>query len=405
MINLKKTFKIFFTCAFLVTINNGARGNSLIEVTKESYLAENPSQERQVIVDFIVNQFDNKQEKGVSQKDLDLIWKKEDLKQNLSMLRFQIINQQLYTDSYKFDNDHYYKHLKEYFIYLTKKYKINDVDFIIHSKDVINSYEVSENLAYFPPTFMMSKNTQNKHEQDKLLMPDAHMISKDRNWVGLSKDIDEASNNISWQQKADKIFWRGGATGSKNIYRYNISNFDKLPRLKLVMFSKLYPDLIDAEITAYYEFSSDQDGDNLKKVLNTLFNNGEKRVNEIDHLKYKYLIAVDGNTCPWLRVPWIMLSNSVLVKQETEYIEWFYPALKAYTHYVPVQEDLTDIFSQLDWMRSNDEKVKEISINAQRFVKNNLMPEDIEKQMVIVLNRYSQIQKNDKLKITLPRAD
>jgi hypothetical protein len=32
------------------------------------------------------------------------------------------------------------------------------------------------------------------------------------------------------------------------------------------------------------------------------------------HLKYKYLISLDGNGAPWLRVPWILFSNSILIK-------------------------------------------------------------------------------------------
>jgi hypothetical protein len=45
------------------------------------------------------------------------------------------------------------------------------------------------------------------------------------------------------------------------------------------------------------------------------------------HMKYKYLISLDGNGAPWLRVPWILLSNSVLIKQDSENIQWFYPGL------------------------------------------------------------------------------
>lgn len=35
------------------------------------------------------------------------------------------------------------------------------------------------------------------------------------------------------------------------------------------------------------------------------------------HLKFKYLISVDGHTAAWLRLPMILNSNSVLLKQES----------------------------------------------------------------------------------------
>ena len=34
-----------------------------------------------------------------------------------------------------------------------------------------------------------------------------------------------------------------------------------------------------------------------------------------DHLMYKYLINVDGWTANWLTLPWMLRSNSVVVKQ------------------------------------------------------------------------------------------
>ena len=126
---------------------------------------------------------------------------------------------------------------------------------------------------------------------------------------------------------------------------------------------------------------------------------------EEDHLKFKYLISVDGNTCAWMRVPWIMLSNSVLLKQETTKMEWFYPALKAFHNYIPLREDLRDLFEKYEWLKQNDKKIQAISENATNFVENNLSPEDIDKQMVIILNEYAKIQEMKKITPSLISAD
>jgi len=34
-----------------------------------------------------------------------------------------------------------------------------------------------------------------------------------------------------------------------------------------------------------------------------------------DHMRFKYLISVDGWTAAWMRPNWIMASNSLLIKQ------------------------------------------------------------------------------------------
>ena len=100
-----------------------------------------------------------------------------------------------------------------------------------------------------------------------------------------------------------------------------------------------------------------------------------------------------------------MLSNSVLLKQETNLIQWFYPALEPYKNYVPVNERLTDIFAQLEWMKNHDEEVKKISENAQNFIKNDLMPSNIEAHSAIILNEYHKLHRNIKIIPTLPTAE
>ena len=71
------------------------------------------------------------------------------------------------------------------------------------------------------------------------------------------------------------------------------------------------------------------------------------KVSITDHIKYKYLISIDGNTCAWQRVPWIMLSGSVLLLVETDMEEWFYADMIPYFHYVPIKKDFSDLLEQI----------------------------------------------------------
>jgi hypothetical protein len=78
------------------------------------------------------------------------------------------------------------------------------------------------------------------------------------------------------------------------------------------------------------------------------------------HLKYKYLISIDGNGAAWLRVPWIMHSNSLLIKQESSKVQWFYGGLKPHVHYCPLNKDINDTLEVLHAINGNPGKVKEI---------------------------------------------
>lgn len=389
----------------LIILSNISYAAQLKTILPEEYYKQNPSKERRAILDFIINQFNNKK---ISQKDIDRLWSNEKFRTSQHLLRFQIVNQQLYT--YSSDvKGLFFLELTEYFKKLLQTYKINDVDFLVYGRDEIALDKNIPALEIFDiPSFMMSKNLNSPYEKNMLLFPDAFMLRKA--WKIAYQEIEKANSFYTWDKKINKIFWRGSTTGwvrdkPYDIKSYNLENFSKLDRIKLVILSKLYPDLIDAAFAFYPQFSRNQSGQDLKRILKLLFPQENLSMDKAEHLKYKYLISLDGNTCAWERVPWIMLSNSVLIKQETDNIEWFYSAIKPYIHYIPVNKDLTDLFSKVEWLKQHDKEIEKISQNATLFVQNNLKPEDIDIQMVIALNEYSKIQQDEKIKITLKPVD
>lgn len=396
-----KLFKfIFLTYIFSTNLSIALE---LKEMDTEKFYVQNPSKERRAILAFISNQFKGK---TLNQSKIDEIWNNKKIREKLELVRIQIVDQKIYADSYQVDN-YYLPLILNYLENLVQKYKIENVDFLLHALDHIyiegkNINPEFENI----PAFMMSKNLSSPYERDKFLLPDAFML--ENYWNDLSTRIENTAKTILWDEKENKLFWRGAPSGSLesefyNSAGYTINSIDKLPRLNLVILSKLYPEIIDARFTFPIN-SKGQSGKDLKNIIDILFNNDYSRTKEEDHLKYKYLASLDGNTCSWVRIPWIMLSGSVLVKQETNKLQWFYPALEAYKNYVPVNERLTNLFDQYNWMKNNDQEVHKIAQNAHDFVKNNLMPEHIEAHMVITLNEYSKINQDSKIIATLPPA-
>jgi hypothetical protein len=138
-------------------------------------------------------------------------------------------------------------------------------------------------------------------------------------------------------------------------------------------------------------------------ILDKLFVN-PGYLKEKEHLYYKYLISLDGNTAAWLRVPWILLSNSVLLKQETEVMEIFYTGIKPYVHYVPVSSNISDIFEKLNWLKNNDKQARTISQNATHFICSNLMLTDIDEYLAKILNEYHKLQRFTLIRPTLSIA-
>ncbi len=199
---------------------NFAYADELKIITAEEFVSANPSPERQKIIDFIVHQFDGK---VISQAELDKASNNIEAREMLRMARFQIVNQQLYVDSASIHYHNFINYL-HYFQKLITKYKINDVDFVIYVRDEIPPNEISKEIISVP-SFMMSKNLDHLDEQDKFLLPDAHIIAKTV-WKDLATEIEEAKLIYPWHSKINKAFWLGATTGGEAIYEYNIKNFD-----------------------------------------------------------------------------------------------------------------------------------------------------------------------------------
>jgi len=81
------------------------------------------------------------------------------------------------------------------------------------------------------------------------------------------------------------------------------------------------------------------------------------------------------------------------LKQETQNVQWFYTQLKPWIHYIPVEEDLSDLIEKIQWAIDNDEASKIIAQNAHTFVEENLMPEHVALYCYKVLVKYASLQK------------
>lgn len=73
-------------------------------------------------------------------------------------------------------------------------------------------------------------------------------------------------------------------------------------------------------------------------------------------LQYKYQINIDGTVAAY-RLPYLLIGDSVVIKQDSEYYEHFYHQLEPYKHYIPMKSDLSDIVELVQWLIGNDDTV------------------------------------------------
>jgi hypothetical protein len=123
--------------------------------------------------------------------------------------------------------------------------------------------------------------------------------------------------------------------------------------------------------------------------LDVAFNADRKYLSISDQAGYKYIISLDGHASSWSRPEVICFTKSLLLYQ-TEYVQWFQPALVPFVHYLPLKKDLSDLMEKIEWARNHTEEVKEIIKNQNEIANNCFTPKKIEEQTLYILQKYAE---------------
>jgi Glycosyl transferase family 90 len=246
----------------------------------------------------------------------------------------------------------------------------------IHLPEAIFLFSISDSLddqnildCLQAPVFCISKKINN----DKvILFPHVEWLSKND---FLLKSISKTSIDLTWENKLNIAFWRGSTTGALNL--------EKNERFKIIKLSSHYPELIDACFSKICQISLEHQKLLLENypLKNSVFPE--------EHLRYKYLLSIDGNAFGGSFF-WQMFSNSVILKNKSDYLEWYYHALKPDKHFVQFESD-KDLVAKVNWLKDNDDRAKMISLKASNFAYEYLSNEDHIAYVYHLLDRYSKL--------------
>ena len=169
-------------------------------------------------------------------------------------------------------------------------------------------------------------------------------------------------------------FFRGTATGGG-------TTIDNNQRLKVAYYSDEWKDdpekggeepFLDAAIVGWNlrDKKIAERPMTFLRQANFKFTAGKHHFTPIyEQSKYKYLVYVDGH-CAACRYGFMMRLGSVILKVAPRQVAetmWYFPLLEPYVDHVPVKADLSDLEEKIRWCRQNDDKCREIGINAQKF--------------------------------------
>lgn len=235
---------------------------------------------------------------------------------------------------------------------LCRAVRVPDVMFLFSSHDFYDG-------GNFPVLTFSKKKSWNS-----ILMPDFEALE---GYGNIRANVQEASRQYPWSEKIDKLFWRGATTGG--VFAPN--SYASFPRSLAVSYSLQHPDLMDARFTNVV-----QDTPGMSELLQQNGMMGDF-VSIGKSLKYKYLVDIDGNANTYSRCFWILLSNSVLFKIDSEYVQWYYSLLQDNQNYISILPDLSDLEGKIYWGRSNDSQLQQIAINGQHTAEHHLSHEAV----------------------------
>jgi len=178
-----------------------------------------------------------------------------------------------------------------------------------------------------------------------------------------------------WSKKKSIAVFRGGPTGCGISKETN-------QRLKL---ASLKSDKLDVGIV---ENKSGTMRFDPKEGLSTL-KTDQKKVGFLDLMtqqsEYKYIIHVDGNVSAY-RLLKSMLTGSVILRVQSEYVHWADHLLQEGKHYISIKSDLSDINEVLEWCLKNDSKCKKIAEQGLKFATKVLTREFLQSYFSAMLN-------------------
>ncbi len=257
---------------------------------------------------------------------------------------------------------------------LTDTIRVPDVEFTVYLGDGF----IGGNSHTLPgPIFGFSKDKN--LDTNALLVPDFHALEI---YPPLIEDVEIGNRAYPWHVKVNKAFWRGASTC--NYLDITLSNYTACPRLKLVEIARINSDLIDAGLTMCVQM----DEETRKLFSNYLVSS----VSVSEHLKYKYLILTDGNGAAYPRGFWHLFGNSVVFKQKSDSVQWFYRGLKPFVHFIPFNEDFSDLIEKIQWATNHDAETRFIAAQGRAFALNNLCLENNLFYLYILLKEFSALQ-------------
>ncbi|KAL3803145.1 hypothetical protein HJC23_003420 [Cyclotella cryptica] len=182
-----------------------------------------------------------------------------------------------------------------------------------------------------------------------------------------------------WTKKISKAVWRGSTTYDRSQY-FDVA-FRDIPRAKLVQASIDHPDVIDAAFTKIHQRFEDRSKELASETIVAY------RLRFDEQMKYKAIVDIDGNN--WsARFSRLLCTNSVIIKIDPDFIEYFYADLRPNVHYIPASlNNITEVVRYV-LSKANEKEMINVTLAANLWCRKRLTTNSIINDAMIQLESY-----------------
>jgi hypothetical protein len=237
------------------------------------------------------------------------------------------------------------------------EYKPNDYRFYHHHDNLlkfISDVELSFNYSVYDkadsydiPTFVKSRNIN--HPKRSVLLPIENLYIPHHY-------IKDVANDNHFKNKIPSCVWRGSNSGDFFWYSER-----RASRRDLVLKYKNNEN---------YNIGLSWDNYKKKEIQQIDFNPKDYVKSYLSikgQLKYMFIISVEGNDFA-TNLNWILLSNSVALIPKFYIDSWKMERhLIPYIHYVPLENDFSDLDDKMKWCLDNLDKCEEIAYMSKMY--------------------------------------
>lgn len=171
-----------------------------------------------------------------------------------------------------------------------------------------------------------------------------------------------SKKNLKFEKKINKIFWRGDYSGFRKNFLIDNMNYKERGFCVINFWSVKF---VDFGITSINQNEILMGGCDCNNIINNYFKN-YTHINE--QIKYKYLLSIEGNDVA-TDLKWKLSSNCVVFMRRPTVFSWLMEdKLEEYVHYIPLNDDYSNLTEQYIFAENNQELCKSIIRNANEYM-------------------------------------